>query len=382
MSSQPSNRGRLRLLFRRSAIGLGLVSLSAAVTTLTIEGAVRLISPQQLIRVQPELWQPADSVGHVRRPNVAIQTNTGERTVTVRTDAAGFRVGARGRRDQGSRVLLIGDSFMEALQVEHEQSTAYLLERELEREIGLPIVVRNAGVSDWDPNQYLIRARSLLAGDHYSLLVVSIFVGNDAVRRRQAYFPPRAPYEPRHVRLPRSLSFAEFTDALLKPLNDELEMRSHLFVLLKRRLSVLRMRLGLTAEYFPAEYRRVEAESSRWAITAEIAREIDAVADSRGVPTLFFLVPEAFQVYSEDFREYVLGFGIDPTTVDVDQPSRLLERELSARGLQVIQLLDVFRDAASSSPRLFGTVDHHLTPEGHALLTRLVAPHALRLLRP
>lgn len=374
----PSSRTRaaqVRAFLIRAVGVLALVVGSAAVALLVMEGVVRTVAPQQLIELRPELWQGADSVGHLHRPNVAVRTNTGERTVTVYTDKDGFRVGAAGRREAPTQVLLIGDSFMEAIQVEHEQSTAYLLEKALEGRLQQPIAVRNAGISDWNPNQYLVRSRALMATDRYALLVVSIFVGNDAVKR-VAYVPARAPFERKRFHLPHGFSAAALIDGFFSPLNDALETRSQLFVLMKSRLSVLRMKLGLTAEYFPVEYRRSEANSPRWKSTAAIAVDIRDAAAAHGVPTVFVLVPEAFQVYSRDFDDYVRGFGVDPNTVDLAQPSRRLEEELVSAGLTVVQTLDAFRAAADTSERLFGLVDHHLTPAGHVLLTQLLAPHA------
>lgn len=366
-----------RVWFMRLALSFALLLGSASAALLVMEGLVRLVAPQQIIDLRPELWQAADSVGHLRRPNVVTRMNTGERVVTVRTDKDGFRVGSVGRREAPTKVLLIGDSFMEALQVEHEQSTAHLLESELAARLGRPVVVRNAGVSDWDPNQYLIRARSLLAKEDYALLVVSVFVGNDAVNR-VPYVPPRAPFERKRFHFPRALTVAEFMDGVIAPFNDALETRSHLYVLLKARFSVLRMRLGLTADYFPIDYLRAQANSPRWVSTAAILSELSDVAEAKGVPTIFVLVPEAFQVYSNDFDDYVRGFGIDTSAVDLEQPSRRLEEELTSAGLAVIQTLDDFRAVADSSARLFGLIDHHLTPEGHQVLARLVSPYVVR----
>ena len=160
----------------------------------------------------------------------------------------------------------------------------------------------------------------------------------------------------------------------LRPANDFLERRSHLFVLLKTRLDVMLMRAGLTADYFPVEFRRSEATSSRWEVTAGTCREIADAAARHGLPTLFVLLPTPFQVAPETFREYVAGFGIDTSTVDLDQPTRLLRERLAAAGLWVVDPLPEFRAAAAAGTALYGTVDRHFSPEGHALLSALVAP--------
>lgn len=375
----PSGAPRSRLA-TRLAFGLVLLGFSGCFALGAAEIAVRVAAPQQLIEIRPDLWQPLDTVGWGRRPDVSVVMNTGERTVTVRTDRDGFRVGAEGRRDAASQVLLMGDSFVEALQVEYEQSFGHLLERGLADSIGRSVVVRNAGIGGWSPNHYLLRTRALVQRDSFALVVVAVFVGNDAISRRVDHMPPRTPVERHRFRFPRALSGAEFRDALLAPINDGLEVRSHLYILFKNQLSTLRMRLGLTADYLPEVYRKDEAGADRWRLTAEVSRDLAAAAAARGVPTLFVLVPERFQVYDDEFRRYLAGFGVDSSLVDVDQPSRLLREAFEAEGLRVIDALPAFR-AASDGERLYGTVDQHFSPRGHRVLADLLLREALPMVR-
>src|SRR5262249_43497278 len=95
---------------------VGLFSLFLALGA--AEVAVRIVAPQQLILKRADIWKPRDTLGWDHRPNVNTTINTGERTVQVRTDSDGFRIGRNDPPAGGSQVLLIGDSFAEALQVE------------------------------------------------------------------------------------------------------------------------------------------------------------------------------------------------------------------------------------------------------------------------
>jgi hypothetical protein len=358
------------------------VLVSASAGLVLAEGLVRVVAPQQLIQIRPDLWQPVDTVGWTHRPNAALRINTGERTVSVFTDREGYRVGESGRREAQEAILLLGDSFMEALQVEHEQTLAHLLESGVSNRIHQPVVVRNSGVGGWGPNQYLLRARQVLAREKPAFIVVALFVGNDVATHRVDRVPPRAPVQRSSLRLPSSFVWNELVNAFLAPVNDALETRSHLFIMAKNQASTIRMRLGLTPKYFPVEYLRDQATSPRWQVTTDIARDIAAEARARGVPTLFILVPEVFQVYDGAFDQYLRGFGIDPTTVDVRQPSRVLYESFTAANLHVIDALPAFRAAASNGDApLFGEVDTHLSPAGHAALAELVVPAVAEVLR-
>jgi hypothetical protein len=355
---------------------VGIVCLSLGIACGVGELVVRLVAPQQLIVKRPDIWQPADTLGWTRRPNVNTTINTGERTVHMITDRDGFRVGVAGRVEGKKRILLLGDSFMEALQVEYEQSLAGLLEGRLASRLHASVAIRNTGVSGWDPPQYLMEARRQLGREQYDLVIVAVYLGNDVVSRRVEWYPPGAPSDGliHPMRLPRQVSYKAVVYDVLYPINDFLKAHSHLFNFLKNQAATLRMRVGLTAEYFPDDLLRREANSSRWSVTAQICRDIRDVAQAHGAPTLFVLIPASYQVDTAAFYRALKGFKIDPMAVDLDQPERLLTSAMRAYLLDVVDVVSDFRRAERSGTRLYGTVDSHLSPEGHELLEQLIDP--------
>jgi hypothetical protein len=369
---------------RGALVNAALLCTSLGFAYLVGEVAVRVIAPQQLIVKRPDIWQPVDTLGWSHRPDVTTTINTGERTVHVYTDRDGFRVGRAGRVEGKRRILLLGDSFMEALQVEYEQSLAGLLEARLGTRLGETVAVRNTGVGGWDPPQYLMEARRELGRERFDVVLVSVYLGNDVVSRRVERYPPGPPVDvPFHrLRLPSRLTYAELVDAVLYPINDILKARSHLFVLLKKQASTLRMRLGLTAEYFPDELLRREAASPRWVVTAQICRDIRDLARVHKAPTVFVLIPAPFQVDTAAFYKALKGFKIDEAAVDLDQPERLLSDAMHVYGLDVVDVLSGFQGAERTGSRLYGTVDPHLSPAGHDLLERLVEPTITARLLP
>jgi len=367
------------------ALGLNLLmaGLSLGVAFGLGEGLVRLVAPQQLILKRPDIWQPIDTLGWVHRPEVNTTINTGEGTVRLLTDRDGYRVGSAGRIDGTRRILLLGDSFMEALQVEYEQSVAGLLEARLAQRLGEPVAVRNTGVGGWDPPQYLVAERRALARERFDLVLVAVYLGNDVVPRRIERFPPRAPVEVHPLRWPRHFNASELVDAVLYPINDFLEVRSQLFIFVKTRAEAVRARLGLTAEEFPVDLLRREAGSPRWSVTGEICRDIRDAAAAHGVPVLFVLVPAPYQVDSGEVSQALRQFKIEPGAVDLEQPNHLLAEAMRRYRLTVLDALPEFRRGENAGARLYGRVDRHLSPQGHDVLERLVEPAvAAALSRP
>lgn len=375
----PKNRfgGRLR----RTTTNVGLLGGSLGIAVLAAELLVRLVAPQQLILKRPDLWQPADTLGWIHQPNLNTTVNTGERTVQFRTDFGGNRVGRAGRRQGSPTLLLLGDSFMEALQVEYEESLAGLLEGRLPALLKGSLAVRNAAVGGWEPDQYLLHARRAITQEVFDLVLVSLFMENDVTTVRRERVPPRPPTVVHGLRSPRRLTWSEFVDAVFYPINDFLEVRSHLFTAVKTRLQTPLMRLRLTEAQFASVYLRSERESERWTITLEICRQIAEVARTHGVPTLFVLIPASYQVDTTIFRQYAEGFGLDPQQIDLDQPNRIMGERLHGTGIPVIDALPALRRAFAEGARPYGYVDRHFSAEGHEIIADLIQERVAALLK-
>jgi hypothetical protein len=335
------------------------------------EIAIRLVSPQQLIVPNDDIWRPDSVIGWRHVENADTHINTGERTVRFRTDANGYRIGEEENVDShepGPKILVIGDSFVEATAVEAEQTFAAVLEARLRKSTGLRAVVVNAGVGGWDPNQYLREARTALSENTYQLAVFCLYVGNDIVSRRRHTFDPSTVSARSSFQWPAGLSLGDVRDAWLRPANDVLETRSHLFVLLKNSSRNLATRLGLNSAYFPVVFRKRTSDDKRWGVTSEIAEDIKALLAEHETPVLFILIPTSYQVYPNRFNAFMDQFGISPDSVDLEQPNRLLDQAFERRGLELEDPLSFLRNRASTAAPLYGDIDRHFSPAGHELL--------------
>ena len=97
-------------------------------------------------------------------------------------------------------------------------------------------------------------------------------------------------------------------------------------------------------------------------------------AAARGARTLVLLIPAVEQVDRQRFEASARAFRVDTARIDVDQPSRILRRELEARGLEVIDLLPVLREAQDTGGDLYGRIDWHLTPRGNEVVASYLLP--------
>ena len=121
----------VRSFLARAAGNVALLLFGLTMALLVAEVVVRVVRPQQLILTRPDIWQPVDTLGWKHQPDVSTTVNTGEKLVRFYTDHESFRVGANGRVEADKKVLVLGDSFLEALQVEYEESIPGILEERL-----------------------------------------------------------------------------------------------------------------------------------------------------------------------------------------------------------------------------------------------------------
>lgn len=373
----PPRRGKAL----RWAGRLALLGASLGLSLVLAEGVVRLLRPQQLIRLRPDVWVPHDGLGWIQAPEIDTRINTGEREVRLLTDGEGHRVGLDPQPPAAYRVLALGDSFLAAIQVEYEQTLTALAEERLTRELQAPVRVVNAAVGGWGPSHYRLKAREQLARCRYDLVVVFLYLGNDVTGKDIETFAPRKATIRHRFHWPRRATWASVVDDLLYPINDVLERRSHLFVLAKNRAWHVLARLGLTARSFPSVLLREEASSDRWWVTSGVCGKLAEEAGRQGVPVLFVLLPGVCEIDREVAESTARAFGADPLELDIDQPSRRMSSELGRRGLAVLDATPALRAAhAAGREDLYGTVDPHFGLAGHEVVAAVLTPRVLEAL--
>ena len=128
------------------SVGLGCLFM-----LLIAEVVVRVVAPQNLSMA----WMTYGPHGLVlNRADVEAVHQLGERKVVYRINTLHMRGGAV--REDGSKVLIIGDSFSFGWLVDEMDSIAGLLQKDADRDLGLGRVqFLNAGTGGWGTDSYL-----------------------------------------------------------------------------------------------------------------------------------------------------------------------------------------------------------------------------------
>lgn len=167
------------LLLPRWNAGLLSIVLSSMATLVAAELLARpFLTPRYRTPFQLDerrLYAPVPNAARdYRRPLV----NGGDR-ITYAFGAEGFRGASLARPKSAPRVVVYGDSFIQAEYSSDEHTFAAQLGKSLAAATGAPVEVVNAGVAGYGPDQTLRRMEEELGSIDADLVVVSIYAGND-----------------------------------------------------------------------------------------------------------------------------------------------------------------------------------------------------------
>ena len=156
-----------------------LCQISVAATLLIAEVALRAtVGPRYTSPFQLDDRYLYELVPGARREYRHLAVNGGSQLYKV--NSLGFRGEEfNTERTSAPRVVIYGDSFIQAEYTALEHTLAQQLAGRLTMNMGQPVEVINAGVAGYGPDQILRRVQDELNWLQPDLLVVAVFTGND-----------------------------------------------------------------------------------------------------------------------------------------------------------------------------------------------------------
>lgn len=394
----------MRRALARALLLLGSVLFSVA----TFECGLRLFHTGSLRGLSGEhsLRMPHATRGWALEPDASSFQRTRDYGVLVRTNALGMRDRPHDPLPAPGtfRILVLGDSFMEAYQVPLEQSLPWLLQEELAPR---GVEVLNLGVGGYGTAQALLALQEEGLGYRPDLVVLAFFAGNDVQNNSWAieaalhgedepttfsrpyarassldapleWRPPdRARLEP-HARRWRERRHSSL-DALRRALQPAMVAN-----LVERATASLWSRLTSREAYDPQLLfgwpflREVsDPDAARlwddaWTSTRRLLLEIDRVARSAGARFAVLIVPTPMQVDARVLAAVEAAYpelDFDPLRIN-----RELDRFCAEAG---IPLLDptaaLAREEAAGRPMYYRLEDRHWNASGQRFATDLLA---------
>ncbi len=298
------------------------------------------------------------------------------------------------------RIVLVGDSFPQGVQVEREQGFPWLLETLLNRDVA-PVEVINLSVDAFGTDRELLLYAVLGWRFQPDLVLLALYPGNDiqdnqidlehrryGYRLKRAYFtladgrlrlhhsptydPAAYPDAPVWGWL-AAMQAAQIPDTPENPPPRPAGVSQNPYTL------EYPVELGL---YLPED----AYWSNAWALTEALLLEFrEVVTRGQGVPFAVVIIPDRRAVHDEDWAKLLDDYGgLLPALRQADPftPAARLEAFLTAQGIPTLNLTWALRqEAEASGERLYYWRDGHFNARGHQVTARRLAAWltALRL---
>ncbi len=406
--SKPDGAGRARGRFQNLLVMVGSIAVSLAFAECGLRlyhhGNLAGLSGEHSVRIpHPVRGWTLDAGG-------AAFQRTKDYGVHVRINSKGLRDREHAYEPAPGvfRIVILGDSYMEAYQVPLEDSLPYLLQERLaERKVE----VVNLGVGGYGTAQQFLYLRDEGLRYRPDLVVLAFFLGNDVhnnsrVLQEMQHGEDALKVFGRPYARPRGLEGEinwTMPDAeRVRPLADAWRRRRTgtwrtMIRLLQPAMvaNVVERATGSLAERFAGHaaydpnvaygwpfleafapsyaapglstdaYKEIWDEA--WLATRRVILEIDRLAASQGADFVVMAVPEIFQVdraFLESSEALYPGLAFDETRIN-----RELRRFAGAHGIGFLDLTPAFMEGHSrdTRPLYYLIEDHHWNSEGHEL---------------
>jgi lysophospholipase L1-like esterase len=368
-----------------------LAALYAALLVVATEVGVRWLVPV------PDQFFASDPVVGVRHIAGRVGRWTSpEFDVPVRINRLGFRDRERTEEKPGGtrRIIVLGDSITEALQVPLDESFPAVLEARLAGG-RVPVEVLNLGVSATGTGQQYLLFRE--QGRRYApdVVVLAFFMGNDYRNNSRALNgDPALPYpeigpDGRVARdgagLPR-FTAPRATGPVRQLLREHLASY-RFFAARVRAMSPLTagMPRVLTARQANADasagtdddtsdghYRRTPSAAWREAmdVTFDLLGDLDREVRRARAALFVVIIPAPWEISAAWQRRHPAATG---PGWDITRPERLLLEALAARRIPVVSARDTLRAETDGGHEVFFAQDGHLNARGHRAVGETLA---------
>lgn len=364
-----------------------MIVLGVALPVLVLEVVLRTFGPVIPGNYETGVWAEGHPVvGHFHIPGASAWVREPEFTTHLRFNRFGLRGPeiAAEKPAATRRILLLGDSFLEAKQVDEEDALPSELSVQLSHQQAGPVELLNSGTFDWSQVHeylYLQSAGPTLRPD---LVVQFLYVGNDI---GDAW--PRSRGELRELERPVAtvdgdgrLTFPEWrrrTPDQGETLLAMLSLRSAAFRAYETGVvDKLRYRErdghgieGQMLEVF--RFKETAPEARAWETVEALLLATRDEAERQGAGYALVVVPSKWQVHEEDWQSLISAVGEpDDDRWVLRGPDRKLRRIAETHDIPVLDLLPIMRDAARAGGRLYYGVDIHWNEAGHEVAARAV----------
>lgn len=369
----------------------GLILAGLLLAVIAVEVGFRVAGPNvplDLTMARFQVYHPV--YGFFHAPGASGWLRTREFTAYVKFNSRGLRGPevALPKPAGTYRMLVMGDSVVEAAQVNAEQTMVSLLQdRVRQRAGGRQVEIINAGVAGFGQGQELLFLQRELGAYQPDAIVLVVTIANDladnsvAVAKRWKLAAERRPFFQVGAdgRL-QAIPFQPPPEESLGSLRAFARDRSTLFNVLELwwvGKTVARAQ-GSVIPPLDAErevYLREPGEDwqQAWSISERLLVELNATAAALNAPLIIILSPAQWQMSSAGWRELVGSGNNAERRFGLEQPGIRLGEIAQRNGLTMLDLLPTFRHASDDDrATLYFKEDGHWNERGHQVAAETI----------
>ncbi len=371
---------------RGRALNVLAVLFGLTVALVLAELASRLVVPSYMVRPHPKgLYVSDPDLGYVLAKNYDARHQHPEYDMTIHTSSDGLRgKEITSKSPDTFRILVLGDSIAWGYGVDLTDSFPHQLEQRLNDRLSPGFEVLNAAIPGYGTAQELVLLQKLGLDYEPDLVIVGLFVENDAYdnliegaqyrRVVGGYLVDWYRYERNRKENP------------LVPVTAFLSQNSHLYVFLRSFVrgftargsdGLPRLRLEALPEiseqgYLPVFAKEYSPEMERgMALTKRLIGDIQDAAAARDAEILLILFPSQVQVYPDLWADLQTAYRLDGDKYALAKPNAMLGEFAAQHGIPMVDLLADFREAGRDT-QLYYRTDLHQNAAGQALAAEVV----------
>lgn len=403
-----------------------LVLLGTALPILALELVVRMLGFAPPAIPNPNIWQSDPNLGWKHQPNSGgvFYSSYNEYQTDVRINTLGLRddlsLTGYDIPPEKLRLLILADSFGEALQVPLEETFFKQAQRTLE-ENGVPVQTINTGVGSYGTDQELLMFRQEGVKYQPDVTLMFFFVRNDTANSyapleiarnggsvQKSYFRLDdggslvypAPFDPAMAYVNGVEKPKELPPAPMLPVADWFFLHSDLYRWLAPRLADIppvlhalgpggllggEARIRATTPDVPIPFFVYQTPMNddwqlAWALMDALMGEAKRTVEASGSKFAVVIIPAKEQVYPDRWAQTLAkNPAMQALQWDMMLPNKMLTDILRRHDIPYVDLLPIFEQAAQSQPDepLYFVHDGHWTSAGHALAGKSVAQFLL-----
>jgi hypothetical protein len=332
---------------------------------------LRLFYPQAL-----GIWYKTRDDLIILRPNFKGVARGVETVQEIQTNSFGMRDREHrvGTNKEVLRIMLLGDSHMEALQVKFEQSFAKLLEVKLNALSGRRVEVINAAVSGWGTDEQVTWLSRYGKAFKPNVILLAMTLHNDISDNLEQHFHTFVDGKLR-AKPTRIIPSVEYKYWQVKAL---LGAHLHSYQLFTRWWHYEEVEedgrqlnnhvLNLIRKGAP---KRIH---EGWEMTQQLLSKLKGEATGIRAQLAVFLIPLSIQLDKEKLYGLLNDRNIPTDDIDIDKPQRIMRKFGNQESIEVIDLLSGFREWEKKQGKsLFLKYDGHWTENGHNLASTIVS---------